>query len=117
MAKQKWSPEDFKLAVKNSKNLTEIRRFLDLKSSASNNTIKNYINIYGLDITHFENRKDLYGRTLKPKVKKTPLSEILIEGSTFNRVHLKERLFKEGLKKEFVRCVVKVKFGLVKKFL
>jgi hypothetical protein len=100
VSRRKWSEEDLKFAVKESKNYSEVLRFLGLKSLSNQNIIKEFINKLKIDISHFESKHDLYIRTLLKKgFKKTPLSKILIENSHFNRSHLKERLYKEGLKK------------------
>ncbi len=58
-------------------------------------TIKKYIKQYNIDITHFGKNN---GNVRSNSFVKTPLSKILISGSTYNTTNLKERLYDEGLK-------------------
>jgi allantoicase len=51
--------------------------------------LKKYIKIYEIDTSHFNENKN--------SSKKIELKDILIEGSTYNRTNLKERLYKEKL--------------------
>ena len=114
----KWTTDQLKEALIKSKSYTEVLNFLGLKASGSITTIKKYINLLNLDVTHFEERKDIYKRTLgKINKNKKDLKDILVEGSTYSRPNLKRRLYKEGYKKKFVNCVVKMKIGRVKKYL
>lgn len=90
-----YMSEDFKILVKNSYTLTEICEKMNLvKSHGNRRTIKKYIKINDIDISHFY--------VVKNKItgKKFELNEILIEGSSYTSIsHLKERLYKEGIKK------------------
>lgn len=99
MAVRKWSIEQFKEAVQKSKNYIEVLRFLNLKANSSYVTVKNYIHKLNLDISHFENRKQLYERILGNFRNKKNLNEVLVENSSYGRNHLKHRLYKEGIKK------------------
>lgn len=58
-------------------------------------TIKNYIKQYSINTAHFGINN---GNVNSNRFVKTPLSKILISGSTFNTTNLKERLYNEGLK-------------------
>ena len=58
-------------------------------------TIKKYINLYNIDITHFGKNN---GNVRSNRFVKIPLSKILVLGSTYNTTTLKERLYNEGLK-------------------
>jgi len=60
-------------------------------TGASYKIIKNYMNLYNLDISHFNN-----GITRKRL--KIPTEEILVSGSTYGTSTLKKRLYKEGIK-------------------
>lgn len=88
---------NFSAAVKKSKSYSEVARILGLNTTCGNRqTIKKYIEFYNLDISHFDfgvsNFKKVYGRR--------DLSEILVKNSTYlHTTNLKERLYKEGLKK------------------
>lgn len=102
--KYKYSEEIFSEIVKNSETYLEIVKSLGLSinSGANIQTIKKYIKKYNLDVSHIEENKI---RRNLDQIKKLnekhtkDLSEILVENSTYNRAHLKNRLYKEGLKK------------------
>lgn len=94
MKENRYERESFTEIVKRSINLSDVARNIGLSTSCGNReTIKKYINVYGIDISHFHvdysKRKNRKGR---------PLSEILVLGSTYNSNDLKKRLYKEGLK-------------------
>ena len=55
------------------------------------NILKERLPAEGISYSHFA------GRFKAGRVKLTPLEDILIEGSTYNRVRLKQRLIEEGL--------------------
>ncbi len=86
--------------IKNSKTISESIKKLGLRAAGGNyNTIKKYIKKYNIDITHFDgNSVRLTKLKENTENRKFPLNEILINGSSYNRGHLKERLYKEGLK-------------------
>lgn len=115
--KEKYSKENFENAIKNATSIKLALKNLNLRTAGGNYKIfYKYVEKYEIDISHFENKNDIYNRTLALK-QKTPLIEILVENSTYNRTHLKNRLYEEGLKKKCVRCqdVDKVKNGWVKR--
>jgi hypothetical protein len=93
----KWniSKEEFKDFIKNSNTKSEVLRKLNLKMHGGNyNTLNRYIEIYNIDISHFKENFNNYKNFIK-----RDLSEILVEKSTFtSSSHLKNRLYKEGLK-------------------
>ena len=88
-----YQSEQFDEIVKKSKNIYDVCRNLNLGFTGGNrNTIKKWIKTKNLDTNHFTYENKL------PSVKRE-LSEICIENSTYlNTCHLKERLYKEGLK-------------------
>lgn len=95
----KYLKENLELIVKESKNIIEIIKKLGLKAAGGNHkTIMKYIKIYNIDINHFETPKERVLRTC-PNFYSISLNEILINGSCYNRTQLKERLYKEGIKK------------------
>lgn len=51
-------------------------------------TLEKYLSLYNIDTSHF---KKLVTR------KKSKLCDVLVENSSYNRTHLKERLYKENL--------------------
>lgn len=73
-------------------------RELNIKAIGGNyKTIKYYINAYNLDISHFTGKGWNIGERYNNVKNKIPLSEILVENSTYTNTHLlKKRLVKEG---------------------
>jgi hypothetical protein len=104
MKLKKYDKENFSEVVKKSTNKTDVLKKLDMKMSGGNfNTISKYIMIYDLDISHFKKNNDnIQTNTLKlmdRTKRRIPLFDILVENSAFSTTHLKERLYKEGVKK------------------
>ncbi len=86
--------------IKESKTKTECLKKIGLRAAGGNyKTLMNYIEKYDIDISHFNPDKVRNEKlSLLGKDKKIPLDSILTTGSTYNRGHLKERLYEEGLK-------------------
>lgn len=83
----------------NSFSLAQVIRALGLDVSGGNyKSIQNYIKVYGVDTSHFSGQLWNKGKTWENLQLRTPIGEILVEGSNFNTTHLKKRLFKEGIK-------------------
>lgn len=92
--KNRYEKEMFIEIVKESNNLSDVCRNINLKPYYGNReTVKKYIDEYGIDVSHFKFNNNYI------KFNKKNTDEILIEKSTFNTTHLKNRLYKEGLKK------------------
>jgi hypothetical protein len=101
--KEMYLKENFEIIVKKSRSLKEVLENLGiLCRGGSYATVKKYIELYNIDISHFYTKKDLYNKTIGNYVNnklRNDLSEILIENSKFkNSSHLKNRLYKEGIK-------------------
>jgi len=93
--KSKYRKESLKKIVEASYTYTECLIKLGITNFGSSmNTLKKYIKLYDLNINHFNN--SVYDTIKKNTIS---LKEILVINSTYNRSHLKERLYKEGLKK------------------
>ena len=91
----KWSKENLEKLVNESKSKIEILKKLKLYDQGGNyKTLTKYINLYNLDISHFN--IDVFN--LSNNFIKKEITIILVKNSTFNTTHLKERLYKEGLK-------------------
>jgi hypothetical protein len=71
-------------------------RRLGYRSGGGNaQTLKKYAALWGIDTSHFRP----FGRASgPPRREPIPIARILVPNSTYSRGHLKERLFKEGLK-------------------
>lgn len=93
----RYDRPNFDEIVKGSLNYSEVARKLDLPNNCGNrNTIKKYIKEYSLNIEHFDNGLS----TKKSLNKHFDLTEILVENSPYKTTtHLKNRLYKEGIKK------------------
>jgi hypothetical protein len=86
-------------AVAESKSFSEALRRLKLRAAGGNHrTLKKYVERWGISTDHFDPNWALRSRNRGRKA----LSEILVEGSTYSRGHLKERLYDEGIKQR--RC-------------
>ena len=66
----------------------------------SRKTIKKYIKLHNIDISHFETDKERYLRINKNLgvIKRIPLNELLVKNSTYSTTHLKNRLYRENVK-------------------
>jgi hypothetical protein len=86
--------------VKDSKTKTECLKKMGLRAAGGNyKTITKYIELYQIDTSHFDSGQEKIKKmTELNRERKIPLSEILVEGSTYNRHRLKERLYDENIK-------------------
>jgi len=80
---------------------SDIKRRLGLCLHGANNaTLRRYIELYNIDIAHFD--PNIGRKIALSKVNTIPLDKILVEASTYNSTNnLKKRLYKEGLKVRF----------------
>jgi hypothetical protein len=94
----RYSKEILEKIVNSSNNYSEVTKKLGLQPFYGNRqTVKKYINLFEIPTNHFR----LTSSGGKGK-KKTELVDILVENSLYlNTTNLKEKLYKEGLKK---RC-------------
>ena len=79
--------------------MTTVLNKLNLRCAGGNyQTIKKYIELYNIDITHFETDAERYSRLINYNTNnKIPIENILIVNSTYNRANLKLRLVSENL--------------------
>ena len=97
MIKEYYKKENLQEIVEKSNSYSECLRKIGLTTRAGNNeTLKKYIKIYGIDISHFCN--NLSGLKEYISNKKINTENILVENSTYDRKGLKKRLYDEGLK-------------------
>ena len=98
----KRNKEDILAAAKSSFSIAEMCRRLGLVPSGGNyRLMHNAIAEYNIDTSHFRGQGWNVGLKFKPTHAKS-LSEILVNGSSFQSYKLKNRLFKECLKEK--RC-------------
>lgn len=94
MNKFDWNKEVVEKAVKNNYCYADVLRELNIPIAGNNtNTLKSYINKYGLDISHFTFTAKTKGDKQYKKV-----TDYLVNGSTIKTFKLKEKLLKEGYK-------------------
>lgn len=75
--------------------MTEVLRRLELRPAGGNHkSISRWVERLGFSTDHFDRSTGFRG----PRQPRRPLREVLVEGSTYNRVYLKKRLYEEGVK-------------------
>lgn len=96
----RYSEAEAREAVAASLSYAECLRKLNLCATGGNwRTLRIWIQRWAITTDHFDPRAaQRHGLIRRPR----PLAEILVEGSTFSRNHLKTRLYREGLKEP--RC-------------
>lgn len=94
---------DFKELVSKSESIGQALKVFGLENKGRNNeTLKRRCLEEGVDISHWKmGLSSNKGR--KFNVLKTPIDKLLVENSSFNRTHLKERLLEEKVLE--YRCV------------
>jgi len=98
---EKYTKENLENIVKTSHNFSEVTRKIVLKALCCNRqTLKRYITKFNIDINHFDFKPNYNTKKRKNSgFKSIPLSDVLVENSTYAwTTLLKERLYKEGLK-------------------
>lgn len=104
MSKRKWNDDDLTAAVAESMSFAQVLQRLHLRAAGGNyDTIKRKIQELHLDTSHMTGKGWNTGERFTIIKEKRPLSNILIEHSTFvNANHLRERLLEEQVKEH--RC-------------
>ena len=88
-----WTNEQFIAACKNNVTIAGVLRDIGLSVRPGNyGTAHKYIELLGIDTSHFTGRASGNGGK-----KASNLADILVENSTYNRWHLKQRLLREGI--------------------
>ena len=96
----KYIKQEFEFIIKKSFSIAEVCRYYNIRSVGGNyKTIKKYVKIFNVDISHFTGQGWNTGTKFKPFSKTILLKDILIENSTYTSTALlKKRLIKKGLK-------------------
>jgi hypothetical protein len=77
--------------------MSEALRRLGLRAAGGNHaSLQRFVEANGISTDHFD--RYWANRVGRAGFRAKPLAEVLVVGSTFHRGHLKERLFKEGVK-------------------
>ena len=106
MSKRRWTDIQFIDAVKNSISYAQVISKLGLKPAGSNyDTVKRKIKELNLDCSHMIGQGWNCGEKYKAIKQVRPLTEVLVEHSTWvNTNSLRKRLIKEGLKEYKCEC-------------
>lgn len=96
----RYSEEEARKAVAASKSFSEVLRRLGMRPAGGNHSVlKRYVNeVWRIPTDHFDPGAASLRHLHKPP---KPLSEVLVQGSTYSRGKLKQRLFEAGLKGRF----------------
>jgi hypothetical protein len=95
----RFSESELRDAISRSKSWAETLRRLQYRSAGGNwKTLKKYAALWDIDRSHFDPDAARNAVLARNFFVATPLDRILVRNSTYNRAHLKERLFREGLK-------------------
>jgi hypothetical protein len=96
-----FTEKDARRAIGDSLSWAEALRRLGYCQTGGNwKTLKKYAAVWEISTAHFD-PDFVRNRALRRSHSITPLEEILVEGSTYSRSHLKRRLFEVGLKERF----------------
>lgn len=98
MGRRRWSDEEFIKAVRESVSVAETLRAIGLQVTGSNyKTVHKTVTRMALSTNHWLGQSHLRGKSHN-WTKKTPLTEILLENSTYGGTSsLKSRMVREGL--------------------
>lgn len=100
MRKRKWTGNQLRKAAKNSRSVRQTLNKLGLKEAGGNYAqVKKYLHFYKIDTSHFKGRGWNKGMKM-PFIPKIPLRKILVKNSQYQSYKLRNRLFREGLKKQ-----------------
>lgn len=93
----RYDEKEAREAVADSRSYSETLRKLGIRPAGGNHAVlKKYLHeVWQIPTDHFD--AGAYIRR-GPSVKATPLDEVLVQGSSYSRSKLKQRLFSEGLK-------------------
>lgn len=91
----RYNKESFSKVISESTNYTDVTRKLGIiKTYGNRKTIKKYIELYGLDVSHFD-----FGVSNRRQGVSFQLDDILVENSTYSHTsNLKHKLYDAGLK-------------------
>lgn len=91
-----YSEEEAREAIARSKSYAEALRWMGMCASGGGTaTLRKWAERWRILTDHF----DPYASQRGPRAcERRPLAEVMVENSTFNRGHLKRRLYEEGLK-------------------
>lgn len=110
--KRKWTEAQFIDAVNSSLSYAQVLEKLGLKIAGSNyDTVKRKIKELNLDTSHMTGKAWNQGERFTIVKPAKPLSEILVEHSTYTNFNsLRKRLLKEGIKEYKCECCNRIEW-------
>lgn len=98
--KNNKTKEEYENAVNNSYSITQVCRELGISPVGSNHkNVRKKLDEFEIDYSHFTGQAWNTGLNYKPFNRKIPLSDILVENSSYSHTsQIRERLIKEGIK-------------------
>jgi hypothetical protein len=91
-----YSEAEAREAIGKSKSYAEALRWMGMCASGGGTaTLRKWAERWGIPTSHFDPYASQRGLR---RAGTRPLTEVMVENSTFNRTHLKKRLYEEGLK-------------------
>lgn len=94
--KKIYLEENLRPLVESSNGIAQVLDKLNLRKAGGNyQVINKYIDIYNIDISHFETSEERFEKMINDFVK-IPIDKVLVENSSYSRTSLKDRLYKEG---------------------
>jgi hypothetical protein len=95
----RYSEAEARVAIGASRSFAEALRRLDMCATGNNwRTLRYAVEMWRIPVAHFDPHAASRDALLRNQRTATPLAEVLVEGSSFSRVQLKQRLYAEGLK-------------------
>jgi ribosomal protein S27AE len=95
----RFTEPEARLAIAKSRSWNEALRRLGYSPRGGNPaTVRKYVEKWGISTAHFDSTAASIEGLRRSWPKPIPLTQILVEGSTYNRNHLKTRLLRAGLK-------------------
>jgi Zn finger protein HypA/HybF involved in hydrogenase expression len=103
MKKYSYTLDEFKNAVENSYSIAQTFTKLGLPSNGTNYRVFNRLQLlYNIDTSHFTGQSHLKGKSHRFNTR--PLSEILVENSSYKSNNLRKRLIRDGIKQHKCEC-------------
>jgi hypothetical protein len=96
----RYSEAELRAVVATSRCYNDVLRHFGLRTAGGNyRLLRRWLDTWGISVDHFTLDR------AAPKRERTPLAAILVEGSSYSRGHLKQRLYDEGIKQRMCeRC-------------
>lgn len=94
----RFTEEEARKAIAESRSWAQsLRRLGYCHTGANPETLKKWAKVWEIEAGHFDSAA-VSNEALRRSNQKVPLDAVLVKGSTYNRSHLKRRLYEEGLK-------------------